>query len=43
MSQNQSEDAQIPEVSWIDASENPWRVPLLDVRPVTLVQSHRRF
>lgn len=36
MSQTQSENPQIPEVSWIDASQNPWKVPLLDVRPITL-------
>jgi hypothetical protein len=27
---------QIPEVSWIEAADNPWGVRVLDVRPVTL-------
>jgi hypothetical protein len=26
---------EIPEVGWIEATDNPWRVRLLDVRPVT--------
>jgi len=27
---------QFPELSWLEAADNPWGVPLLDVRPVTL-------
>ena len=26
----------LPEIHWIDPSNNPWGVPVLDVRPVTL-------
>jgi hypothetical protein len=25
-----------PEVRWIDAAKSPWRVPVLDIRPITL-------
>lgn len=28
--------SQIPKVNWIEAANNPWRVRVLDVRPVTL-------
>lgn len=28
-------DNQLPEIPWVDASDNPWGVPVLDVRPVT--------
>ena len=27
---------QTPELTWKDSADNPWGVPLLDVRPVTL-------
>ena len=26
----------LPQIPWIDAGQNPWGVPVLDVRPVTL-------
>lgn len=26
----------LPDINWIEAAENPWGVPLLDVRPMTL-------
>jgi hypothetical protein len=26
---------EIPELEWLDAAANPWRIPVLDVRPVT--------
>src|SRR5262245_4907044 len=26
----------LPEVRWLQASDNPWGVPVLDVRPITL-------
>ena len=26
--------AQLPEVPWLAPAENPWGVPVLDVRPV---------
>ena len=26
----------LPEVAWVGADANPWYVPILDVRPVTL-------
>jgi hypothetical protein len=28
-------NAGLPEIPWVDASRNPWGVPVLDVRPVT--------
>src|SRR5262245_5819056 len=28
--------ADVPEVAWVAAADNPWGVPVLDVRPVTL-------
>jgi hypothetical protein len=27
---------QVPDLNWIEATDNPWGVPVLDVRPVTL-------
>jgi hypothetical protein len=32
----QEGDSQRPQICWIEAAENPWGVPVLDVRPVTL-------
>lgn len=37
MADDQNESgAQIPELHWIEAADNPWGVRVLDVRPVTL-------
>jgi len=27
--------AKVPEIPWLAANDNPWRVPVLDIRPVT--------
>ena len=32
----QEGDSQTPQIRWIEAAENPWGVPVLDVRSVTL-------
>ncbi len=29
------EPAKVPEIPWLPANDNPWRVPVLDIRPVT--------
>ncbi len=28
-------DARLPDIAWVDGANNPWGVPILDVRPVT--------
>ncbi len=33
---HKSNDLRVPEVKWLDLDDNPWGVPVLDVRPVTL-------
>lgn len=32
----QEREQQIPDIGWLDPAKNPWPVPVLDVRPVTL-------
>ena len=35
-SQKEENTQQIPDISWIEATDNPWGVRVLDVRPITL-------
>lgn len=34
--ESSAQENELPAVTWIEASDNPWNVPILDVRPITL-------
>lgn len=34
--ESSNQNAELPPITWLNAADNPWKIPILDVRPITL-------